>query len=82
MIPDAWEPSRLITDTDGVGIGFTRCRDGFGQLAAILRAIESQAAVSSDVRRLAGAGLHIARDLEDLAGRWREEVATSVATGD
>lgn len=66
---------------DCVKISFTRCRDGFGQLAAILKAIENQAPHSADIRRLAGAGLHIARGFEDLAGRWCEETATVDAIG-
>lgn len=82
MIPNASRPPGLTCCADGVGIGFARCRDGFGQLAAILKAIECQAAHASDVGRLAGAGLYIARDLEDLADRWCGEVATSTATGD
>lgn len=81
MIPALHGHPQRIPDDDGAEIGFTRCRDGFGQIAAILKAIETQAGHSSEVGRLAGAGLHIARDLEDLAGRWCEETATVDAIG-
>lgn len=64
------------TAIQGAATGFARCRDGFGQLAAILKAIESQSGQTSDLRGLTGAGLHIARDLEDLADRWSKEAET------
>jgi len=47
------------------------CSGTFGELAAVLRMIEKEAPEHSDVRKLAGAGLKIAADYENLADGWR-----------
>lgn len=50
------------------------CSDTFGNLAAILKTIIKEAPEHSDIRKLAGAGLMISEDYENLADCWREEV--------
>jgi len=53
---------------------FYACSDTFGQLEAILMAIEKQSETLSSVHKLAGAGVYIARDYESNADSWREEI--------
>ncbi|HQZ01691.1 MAG TPA: hypothetical protein PL024_12350 [Thauera sp.] len=48
--------------------------EGFSQLAAILKTIENEAKDDRRLLALAGAGRHIADDLEEMAGCWHDEV--------
>lgn len=50
------------------------CAESFDQLAAILKTIEGAAAEHHHLRALAGAGLHVAADMRELARCWRDEV--------
>lgn len=50
------------------------CSDSFGHLAAILKAIKQATDKHSDAHRLAGAGWYLARDTENAADCWREDL--------
>jgi hypothetical protein len=50
------------------------CSDTFGQLEAILNTIKQKSETSSEIHKLADAGVYIAGDYENLADSWREEV--------
>ncbi len=62
------------THIDDVAGYFNCCSDTFGQLAAILKAIEKDLPEYGDLRKLAGAGVYLATDFENMADCWREEV--------
>lgn len=51
------------------------CSDTFGQLQSIFNAIIKSADKDSEAGKLAAAGLHVARDFENIADGWREEIA-------
>jgi len=50
------------------------CAESFDQLVAVLKTIEDGAAEHHHLRALAGAGLHVAADMRELARCWRDEV--------
>jgi hypothetical protein len=55
--------------------GYLRlCADSFDQLVAILKVIEDGATEHHHLRALAGAGLHVAEDMRELARCWQNEV--------
>lgn len=62
------------THVDDVVEYLNSCSDAFGQIAAILKAIEGDAPEYSDLRKLAGAGHYLANDFENIADCWREEI--------
>lgn len=47
---------------------------GLSQLAAILKTIEDEAREHPRLLALAGAGRHIADDMQNMVGCWHEEV--------
>lgn len=59
---------------DDVVSYFAACSNAFGQVAAILKAIEQAAPEYSEVKKLAGGAWWIANDHDNLAGCWSEEV--------
>lgn len=59
---------------DDVASALENCADVFGQLAALLKAIQEKSAEHSDAARLAALGWVVANDMDNFAGSTMEQV--------
>lgn len=57
-----------------VASALENCADVFGQLAALLKAIQEKSAEHSDAARLAALGWAVANDMDNFAGSTMEQV--------
>ncbi len=59
---------------DDVASALEHCADVFGQLAALLKAIQEKSSEHSEAARLAALGLAVANDMDNFAGSTMEQV--------
>lgn len=59
---------------DDVASALEHCADVFGQLAALLKAIQEKSAEHSEAARLAALGLAVANDMDNFAGSTMEQM--------
>lgn len=69
------------TTVSDIALYLKGCSDTFGHLEAILMTIEKQSEEFSSIKKLAGAGVHIARDFENLANCWQGEIERNGVLG-